>query len=128
MGTIRQFEDLEIWQLARKLNKNMIAVLNKLESARNYDPKSQLDRSAGSIMDNIAEGEGFERNRTREFIQFLAISKASPGKTRSQLYRVLDRNYISKEDHDILQKDCLRLASQNWKLYHISEELWFSRK
>jgi four helix bundle protein len=73
MATIKKFEDLEIWQFARRLNKEVCPILNSLYETRNFKLKDQLDASAGSVMDNIAEG--FERDGNREFTQFLAISK-----------------------------------------------------
>ena len=104
MATITIFEDIEIWQLARKLNKEMYPFLQSLLDSRNYELNKQMEKAAGSIMDNVAEG--FERDGTRENIQFLAISKGSAGEIRSQLYRALDRNLINEEQFNKFQADC----------------------
>ena len=45
-------------------------------------------------MDNIAEG--FGRGSKLEFINSLTIAKGEAEELRSQLYRGLDNNYISK--------------------------------
>jgi four helix bundle protein len=51
-------------------------------------------------MANIAEG--FERNGTGEFIQFLAIAKGSAAEVLSHAYVALDQNFVSHKDFDRL--------------------------
>lgn len=110
MATIKRFEELEVWQLSRKLNIKLNPLLEKLDATRNFPLKSQLDSAAGSVMDNIAEG--YERGGNRELIQFLSISKGSLGEVRSQIYRVRDRNVITDEHFGELYSDCIDLASK----------------
>lgn len=108
MATIKQFEDLEIWQKARLLCKDIFDVADNSKLKTDYKLYSQIDGSSGSIMDNIAEG--FERNGNKEFIQFLSIAKASCGETRSQLYRIFDRKYINNEVFEKLKEQTLTLS------------------
>ncbi|NHB70293.1 four helix bundle protein [Perlabentimonas gracilis] len=101
--TINSFEDLDIWKDARELAK-VIRLLTKREPfSKDFKLCNQINSSAGSVMDNIAEG--FERDGHKEFIQFLYIAKPSNGETRSQSYRAFDAKFISEEElNDILSR------------------------
>lgn len=108
MATVKQFEDLEIWKLARILCDDINNLALRTDLRKDYKLYNQIDGSSGSIMDNIAEG--FERNGNREFIQFFSISKASCGETRSQLYRTFDRKYTTEEEFGKLKEQTLDLS------------------
>lgn len=97
MATISKFEGLEIWQKAREICQYVELLIQTTNLKSNFSLKDQIDRSSGSIMDNIAEG--FERNGNREFIQFLSIAKGSAGEAKSQSYRAFDKKLISEEQH-----------------------------
>jgi len=105
MATISVFEDLIAWQKARVLDKEVFKLVTNSKIDKDYSLKDQILRSSGSIIDNIAEG--FERSGKREFIQFLAISKGSCGELRSQLYRALDREYISEINFEKIKSLCV---------------------
>ncbi|SRR5258705_5744498 len=96
MATIKKFEDLEIWQIARILCQNVFQFANRENFSRDYKLMHQINGSSGSAMDNIAEG--FERGSKNEFIQFLGIAKGSAAEVKSQLYRATDRKYITKDE------------------------------
>ena len=100
MATVHKFEDLEIWQLARKIYQKISAISEKMRKNHDYRFAEQLKSAAGSVMDNIAEG--FERNSRLEFLNSLSISKGECGELKSQLYRALDDKYINKTEFDDL--------------------------
>ncbi|MBA4275404.1 four helix bundle protein [Flavobacterium sp.] len=101
MATINTFEELEIWQLSREICQDVWDLFEKTTLGKDFELKNQMNRSSGSIMDNIAEG--FERNGRREFINFLSYSKGSCGELRSQLYRAFDRKHINNDEFEFLK-------------------------
>jgi four helix bundle protein len=96
MATVKRFEELEIWQKARKLCGLIYTFIQRERFSRDYKLVNQINASSGSAMDNIAEG--FGRRSRNEFVQFLSITNGSASEVQSQLYRALDREYISEEE------------------------------
>ena len=89
MGTIKDFEDLEIWKMAREL-VNLIYI--DFREIRDYGYRDQITRAGISIMNNISEG--FCRSGDAEFRQFLNISKGSTGEVKNMYYIAEDQKYI----------------------------------
>ena len=114
MSTITKFEDILSWQEARKLNLLVGNLIDNDRFRNNFRLISQIEGSAGSIMDNIAEG--FERGGNKEFMQFLFIAKGSCGELRSQLYRAIDRKYITGEEFKNISERALNISSLIQKL------------
>lgn len=110
MATIKNFEDMEIWQLSRALCQDVFEIINETNLKVGYKLKEQINGSSGSIMDNIAEG--FERDGNKEFHNFLSIAKGSCGETRSQLYRIYDRKYIDEEKFKELKDKSLVISQK----------------
>lgn len=102
MAHFKRFEDLEIWKIARSICNDLFEIYLLSDLQKDYKLWNQINGSTGSVMDNIAEG--FERDGNKELIQFLSISKASCGELKSQLYRCLDRKYITQLQFDDLSQ------------------------
>jgi four helix bundle protein len=108
MATVQQFEDLQVWQDARVLVREIYKVTRQRLFRRDFDLRGQITRAATSTMSNIAEG--FERGSRKEFIQFLNVAKGSNGEVRSQLYIALDQEYLDQTTFDTLRKSTLSLS------------------
>jgi four helix bundle protein len=103
MATIMRFEDLEVWQLARELAKEIFHLSKTERLSKDFSLKDQMNRSVGSIMDNIAEG--FGRSSRLEFIQFLSIAAGSAAELQSQIYRCYDKEYMDEASfNDLAEK------------------------
>src|SRR5712675_2086529 len=128
MATIRRFEELDSWTLARELCRRIGKLIDAGQFKRSYRLIDQIEGSSGSIMDNIAEG--FERGIRGEFITFLGYAKASCGEFRSQLYRALHRNYISGTEYSDLFALSVRIsgALQKFTEYLLKTSIKGSRK
>lgn len=107
---IKNFEELDIWQQARKISFKVYEDIYLKIRTIDSSLANQINRSSGSVMDNIAEG--FGRLGNREFIQFLSISKASCDEVKSQIYRAKDRSYISEEFFSIIIKELTELSNR----------------
>ena len=114
MATVNYFEDLEIWKLARDQTIDFFKFCESSPLKNDFELKNQMNKSSGSVMDCIAEG--FERSGNNEFRNFLTIAKASNGEYRSQLFRCLDRNYLTKEKFEQTHTDNLLLGSKIYSL------------
>lgn len=106
--TLQRFEELEAWQEARTLVKELYIAIAQSSIARDYKLAAQAQSAAVSVMSNIAEG--FERFNPREFHQFLSIAKASCAEVRSLLYVALDVGYIDEQLFQQLMSQAARVG------------------
>lgn len=128
MSTIKSFEDIESWKLARSLCKKLGELIEAGNFQKCFRLIHQIEGSSGSIMDNIAEG--FERGSRGEFIQFLGYAKGSCGELKSQLYRALDRSFLTKNEFDELYNTANHISSllQRFMSYLLKTDIAGQRK
>ncbi len=96
MATVKNFEELKCWQLARELVQDIYSINNSTKLKTDFALSDQVRRAAISVMANI--GEGFGRYSDKEFKRFLTIADGSLMEFRSLLYIVLDCEYISQDE------------------------------
>jgi four helix bundle protein len=114
MGTVKRFEDLEIWLLAREL---LNLIYEDFRNCKDFAFKNQITNAGISIVNNIAEG--FSRESDKEFKQFLNISKGSNGEVRSMYYTAEDQKYVMPSIAADRRKrtDILRIKITNFMFY-----------
>jgi four helix bundle protein len=110
MPPFKTFKDIEAWQKARELTREIYAVSKNGAFAKDFGLRDQIRRASVSIMANIAEG--YERSGTGEFVQFLSMAKGSAGEVESHLYVAIDLGYLDKSTFDRLSAAASETARQ----------------
>src|SRR6266850_1151740 len=87
MATVQQFEDLNVWQDARNLVREIYQMTKQRVFRRDFGLRDQITRAATSTMSNIAEGSNSE--------------------VRSQLYVALVQQYIEQKTFDALRESTI---------------------
>ena len=78
-----RFEDLPVWKEAIELAVEVYALTSRPQFNSHLSLKDQIERSAVSVSNNIAEG--FERGTNKELLAFIYIARGSAGEVRSML-------------------------------------------
>ena len=114
MASYKRFEDTPAWQLSQDLALAVFAVTKAECFKFRGDLVNQLRRAALSISNNIAEG--FARGTTKDFLNFLYISRGSCAETKSMVYFALrfPEMDVCRAELEALLADCDRLGKQIW--------------
>ena len=109
MAAIKQFEDIQAWQQARELVREVYKACAEGRLSRDFGLRDQLCRAAVSSMSNVAEG--FAKKSDRAFAHFLDIARGSITEVQSLLYVALDVGYLEKSEFDKLRQMTEKVAS-----------------
>lgn len=94
---IRDFQDLQVWQLGRALRMRIYDLIRKLPPEERYALAAQVRRAAISITANIAEG--FGRYSYQENIQFCRQARGSAYEVRDHLIAARDQGCVTVDEY-----------------------------
>lgn len=89
------FEKLDVWNLARKLTKNIYKISATFPDDERFGLTSQIRRASISVSSNIAEGSS--RRSGIEQARYTEISFGSLLEILNQLIAANDLDYISED-------------------------------
>jgi four helix bundle protein len=88
-----RFKNLEIWQMARILVKDVYKTTRAFPAEERYALVDQLRRAAVSVPSNIAEGSA--RKSAADFVHFLVMARGSLAELLTQLILAQDLEYLA---------------------------------
>ncbi|MHB8918536.1 MAG: four helix bundle protein, partial [Desulfocucumaceae bacterium] len=90
---MESYKELEVWQKAITLVIELYKLTKCFPQEERYGLISQIQRAGVSVPANIAEGWG--RGSTKEYIQYLRVSRGSLAELETHLIIAQKLNYIS---------------------------------
>jgi four helix bundle protein len=104
---VLSYKDLEVWKRGVTFSIMIYKITDKFPKSEQFGIINQLRRAAASFPANIAEGYG--RESTGSYIQFLKIARGSMNEVETFLYISNGLKYIDKATLDDLLKETTSL-------------------
>lgn len=93
---MKSYKELIVWQKAYQLVLDTYKVSGKFPRREQFSLSLQIKRNVISIVSNIAEG--YQRQHTAEYIQFLSIAFGSCAELETQLMLARDLSFLPADD------------------------------
>lgn len=110
MGSIAQFEDLEIWQIAKRIGVEAYRISDLKPIKSDFGLKDQFRRAATSMSDNVAEG--FEYSNNPDFIRFLIYAKGSSGEFRNKVIILKETERLSDSSYTLFYNMSIEFSAK----------------
>ena len=111
MSRIQRFTEFEAFKKCRVFVREVGLLLKRPVASQDLELQHQARRAMISVLANF--GEGFEREGSKELIQFLSSTKGSIGELRGQLIYGVDQSYFPPETQervDLLGEEASKLV------------------
>jgi len=105
---IESYKDLDVWQVAMTLAQESYLLTARFPKDETYGMAAQIRRAAVSIPANIAEGYG--RDQTGSFVQFLRIAQGSARELETHLILAERIQLVGQQAVAPLQELCERVS------------------
>jgi four helix bundle protein len=107
-SAIRSYKDLDVWRVAMDLAVACYRATAAFARDEIYGMTAQVRRASVSIAANIAEGYG--REASASFVQFLRIAQGSPKELETHLILVERVELLKTEEVAPLLNQCERVS------------------
>ena len=91
------FENLEVWQLARKMRVEIYKLTYKFPKEEQFNLTSQLRRAIGSVSANLVEGSGRATDKDKAYFTNTAYSSAL--ESLDHLIAAYDLKFIDENEY-----------------------------
>jgi four helix bundle protein len=108
MGTFQSFEEIDAWQRARELRREIYAISAQAMLSKDFGLRDQIRKASVSNISNIAEG--FDRGGTSQFLQSLSIAKGSAGEVRTHFYVAHELGYVAQETFERISAQAVEIG------------------
>lgn len=123
---VKSYQDLIVWQKSIHLCTELYRITVNFLETEKFGIINQIRRASVSISSNIAEGWG--RNSTKNYTQFLKISRGSLLETQSLLVISRELQFLSNDEHKKIDLLIVEISKMLNKLISTLENKNISNK